>query len=76
VPIYALEKDQETAQKSTAAFNAIVIARDSLDDFDPEFALQECSGEEEDAVCIMTREGSCTPAPELEVNAMLKRLGQ
>jgi hypothetical protein len=76
VPIYALEHDQETAQKSTAAFNAIVIARDSLDDFDPQFALQECSGEEDDAVCIMTREGSCTPAPDLEVNAMLRRLGQ
>jgi hypothetical protein len=76
VPIYALENDQETAQRSTAAFNAIVIARGSLDDFDPQFKLQECSGEEDDAVCIMTREGSCTPAPELEVNAMLVRLGQ
>jgi hypothetical protein len=76
VPLYALEKDQETARKSTAAFNAIVIARDSLDDFDPQFKLRECSGEEDDAVCIMTREGACTPAPELEVNAMLVRLGQ
>jgi len=76
VPIYALENDQETARKSTAAFNAIVIARDSLDDFDPQFELQECSGEEDDAVCIMTRQGSCKPAPELEINAMLVRLGQ
>jgi hypothetical protein len=76
VPLYALGDDQETARKSTAAFNAIVIARDSLDDFAPQFELQECSGEEDDAVCIMTREGACSPAPDLEVNAMLVRLGQ
>jgi phosphatidylinositol glycan class B len=76
VPLYALEGDQETARQSTAAFNAIVIARESLDDFDPQFELQECSGEEDDAVCIMTREGTCKPAPDLEVNAMLQRLGQ
>ena len=76
VPIYALMDDQETAQQSTAAFNAIVIARESLDDFDPQYVLQECSGEEDDAVCIMTREGNCTAAPDLEVNAMLRRLGE
>jgi phosphatidylinositol glycan class B len=76
VPLYALEKDQETAQQSTAAFNAIVLARESLDDFQQNYALQGCSGEEEDSVCVMTREGSCTPEPDLEVNAMLVRIGE
>jgi phosphatidylinositol glycan class B len=76
VPLYALEKDQETAQRSTAAFNAIVLARESLEDFEQDYELQGCSGEEGDAVCIMTREGSCTAEPDLEVNAMLVRLGE
>jgi GPI mannosyltransferase 3 len=76
VPLYALEKDQETAQQSTAAFNAIVLARESLEDFEQDYELQGCSGEEEDAVCIMTRAGSCTPQPYLEINAMLIRIGE
>jgi hypothetical protein len=76
VPLYALEDDKETAQQSTAAFNAIVLTRDSLDDFTPQYALQQCNGEAEDDVCIMKREGACVPAPDLEVNAMLRRLGE
>jgi hypothetical protein len=76
VPIYALADDQETAQQSTDAFNAIVLSRESLDDFMQQFELEECSGEEDDAVCIMRREGTCTPLPDLEINAMLRRLGE
>jgi hypothetical protein len=76
VPLYALEKDQVTAQQSTAAFNAIVLARESLEDFEQDYKLQGCSGEDEDAVCIMTRAGSCTPQPYLEINAMLIRIGE
>jgi len=76
IPLYALADDQETARESTAAFNAIVLERDSLDDFDPQFELDECDGEEGDAVCIMTRKGTCTRAPDLEINAMLERLGE
>jgi GPI mannosyltransferase 3 len=76
VPLYALEDDQETARQSTAAFNAVVLARASLEDFAPQFTLQECSGEADDDVCIMKREGDCTPAPDLEVNAMLRRSGE
>jgi GPI mannosyltransferase 3 len=76
VPLYAFEKDQETAQQSTAAFNAIVLARESIEDFQQDYELQECSGEEDDAVCIMTRDGSCTPEPDLEINAMLVRIGE
>jgi hypothetical protein len=76
VPLYALEDDKETAQQSTAAFNAIVLTRDSLDDFTPQYALQQCNGEAEDDVCIMKREGACAPAPDLEVNALLRRLGE
>jgi GPI mannosyltransferase 3 len=72
VPLYALMNDQETAQKSTDAFDAIVLTRASLEDF-PQFTLQDCSGEEDDDVCIVKREGQCTPAPDLEVNAMLRR---
>jgi phosphatidylinositol glycan class B len=76
VPLFALEKDQETAQQSTAAFNAIVLSRESLDDFTPQYDLTGCSGAEDDEVCIMVRAGGCTPAPDLEVNAMLRRLGE
>ena len=75
-PFYALEKDQETAQQSTAAFNAVVLARESLADFEQDYKLQGCSSEDEDAVCIMTRPGSCTPQPYLEINAMLIRIGE
>jgi hypothetical protein len=75
VPLYALMNDQEIAQKSTEAFDAIVLTRASLDDF-PQFTLQGCSGEEDEDVCIVKREGQCTPAPDLEVNAMLRRTGE
>jgi hypothetical protein len=76
VPIYALADDQDSARESTSAFNAIVLTRESLDDFTPQFTLQECSGDDDDDVCIMRRDGDCTPAPDLEVNAMLRRTGQ
>jgi hypothetical protein len=76
VPLYALADDQETAQQSTEAFNAIVLSRESVEEFEPQYELEQCSGEEEDAVCIMRREGACTPLPDLEVNAMLRRLGR
>jgi hypothetical protein len=76
VPMLALEDDQDTARRSTAAFNAIILTRESLDDFTPQYTLQECSGDEDDDVCIMKREGACTRAPDLEVNAMLRRLGE
>jgi GPI mannosyltransferase 3 len=75
VPLYALMNDQEAAQRSTEAFDAIVLTRAALDDF-PQFTLQDCSGEEEDDVCIVKREGQCTSAPDLEVNAMLRRTGE
>jgi GPI mannosyltransferase 3 len=76
VPIYALADDQDTAQQSTPAFNAIILTREFLADFMAQYQLQECSGDEDDDVCIMKRQGACTPAPDLEVNAMLRRLGQ
>ncbi len=77
VPIYALEDDQDTARQSTDAFNAIILSRESLDDFTPQYTLQECSGTgDDDDVCIMKREGACTRAPDLEVNAMLLRTGE
>jgi len=76
VPIYALQDDQETAQRSTDAFNAIVLTHEFIDDFSPQYTVQDCSGEEDDDACIMKREGGCTPAPDLEVNAMLRRTGQ
>jgi phosphatidylinositol glycan class B len=77
VPMFALADDQETARQSTDAFNAIILWRQSLDDFTPQYTLQECSGEgDDDDVCIMKREGACTRAPDLEVNAMLRRAGE
>jgi GPI mannosyltransferase 3 len=76
VPMFALEDDKDTAQQSTDAFNAIILMRESLDDFTAQYTLQECSGDEDDDVCIMKREGVCKPAPGLEVNAMLRRLGE
>jgi GPI mannosyltransferase 3 len=76
VPMFALEDDKETAQQATDAFNAIILTRESLDDFTAQYTLQECSGDEDDDVCIMKREGVCKPAPDLEVNAMLRRLGE
>jgi hypothetical protein len=77
VPVFALENDHDGAQQATSAFNAIVLTRASLDDFAPQFTLQECSGDEgDDDLCIMKREGTCTPAPDLEVNAMLRRIGE
>jgi phosphatidylinositol glycan class B len=76
VPMFALEDDRDTARQSTAAFNAIILTREFLDDFSPEFTLQECSGDEDDDVCIMKREGTCTSAPDLEINAMLRRNGE
>jgi GPI mannosyltransferase 3 len=76
VPLFALENDQDSAQQATAAFNAIVLTRASLDDFAPQFTLQECSGDDDDDICVMKREGTCTPAPDLEVNAMLRRIGE
>jgi phosphatidylinositol glycan class B len=77
VPIFALENDQDHARQSTAAFNAIVLTRGSLDDFTPQFTLQRCSGDnDDDDVCVMRREGACTPASDLEVNAMLRRIGE
>ena len=76
VPIYALQDDQEAAQRSTDAFNAIVLTHEFIDDFSPQYTVQDCSGEEDDDACIMKREGGCTPAPDLEANAMLRRTGQ
>jgi GPI mannosyltransferase 3 len=76
VPMFALEDAQDTAQQSTTAFNAIILTREFIDDFTPEYTLQECSGDEDDDVCIMKRKGACTRAPDLEVNAMLRRLGE
>jgi phosphatidylinositol glycan class B len=76
VPIFALEADQDTARQSTGAFNAIILTHAFLDDFAPQYTLQECSGDEDEDVCIMKREGGCTRAPDLEVNAMLRRLGE
>ncbi len=76
VPMYALEDDQDTARQSTDAFNFVILSRESLDDFSPQYTLQDCSGDEDDDVCVMKREGTCTPAPDLEVNAMLRRIGE
>jgi GPI mannosyltransferase 3 len=76
VPMFALADDQDTAQQSTDAFNAIILTREFLADFAPQFQLLECSGDEDDDVCIMKREGACMPAPDLEVNAMLRRTGE
>ncbi len=76
VPLFALEKDQETAQQSTAAFNAIVLSRDLLDDFAPQYELRGCGGAEDDDVCIVMRKGTCTPAPDLDINAMLRKRGE
>jgi hypothetical protein len=76
VPIFALADDHDIARQSTTAFNAIILTHEFLDDFAPQFTLQDCSGDEDDDVCIMKREGGCTRAPDLEVNAMLRRLGE
>jgi len=76
VPIFALADDQNAARRSTGAFNTIVLTHEFIDDFAPRYALQDCSGEEDDDVCIMKREGDCTRAPDLEVNAMLRRSGE
>jgi GPI mannosyltransferase 3 len=76
VPMYALADDQDTARDSTEAFNFIVLSHESLDDFSPQYTLQDCSGDEDDDVCVMKREGVCTPAPDLEINAMLRRTGE
>jgi phosphatidylinositol glycan class B len=76
VPMFALEDDQNAARQSTTAFNAIILTRARLDDFMPQYTLQECSGDEGEDVCIMKREGVCTPAPDLEINAMLRRTGE
>jgi GPI mannosyltransferase 3 len=76
VPMFALEEDKDTARQSTAAFNAVILSREFLDDFAPQYTLQECSGDEDDDVCIMKREGACTRAPDLEINAMLRRTGE
>jgi GPI mannosyltransferase 3 len=76
VPMFALADDQDTARQSTGAFNTIVLTHEFIDDFAPQYTLVECSGEEDDDVCIMKREGDCTRAPDLEINAMLRRLGE
>ena len=78
VPIYALADDQDSARDATEAFNAIVLSRSSLDDFADNFTLVECNGAEddEDAVCIMKRDGDCKPMPDLAVNQMLQRTGE
>jgi hypothetical protein len=76
VPMFALADDQDTARRSAGAFNAIILTHAFLDDFAPQFTLQDCSGDDDDDVCIMKREGDCTRAPDLEINAMLLRLGE
>jgi GPI mannosyltransferase 3 len=78
VPIYALTDDQDSARDATAAFNAIILYRGSLEDFADDFTLVQCAGAEndDDAVCIMKREGDCTPRPDLEINEMLRRSGE
>jgi phosphatidylinositol glycan class B len=76
VPIFALEADQDTARQSTDAFNVIILTHAFLDDFAPRYTLQDCSGGEVDDVCIMKRDGGCTRVPDLEVNAMLRRIGE
>src|ERR1700686_52414 len=76
VPMFALENDRDTPRQSTAAFNAIILTRASLDDFTPQYTLQECSGDDDEEVCIMKREGACARVPALEVNAMLRRIGE
>jgi hypothetical protein len=76
VPMFALADAQDTARQSTGAFNAIILTREFLADFTPQYQLLECSGDEDDDVCTMKRQGACTPAPDLEVNAMLRRSGE
>jgi len=76
VPMFALEDDQDAARQSTDAFNFVILSREFLDDFSPQYTLQDCSGDEDEDVCIMKREGVCTRAPNLEVNAMLRRTGE
>jgi hypothetical protein len=76
VPMFVLADDQDTARQSTGAFNAIILTHEFLDNFAPQFALQDCSGDDDEDVCIMKREGDCTRAPDLEINAMLWRLGE
>ena len=47
------------------------------DDFAPQYTLQECNGEgDDDDVCIMKREGACMRAPDLKVNAKLRRTAE
>jgi len=77
VPLYAPYDPQQEAKDRTAAFNAIVLRQSNVWEFAPEFTLRRCiASYGEDDVCIMTREGSCTPAPDLEINTMLRRLGK
>jgi hypothetical protein len=78
VPIYALTDDQDAAKEATEAFNAIILSRQSIEDFSDDFTLVGCSGAEDDddAVCIMKREGECKPRPDLQVNEMLRRSGE
>ena len=67
------------AGDSTEAFNGIVLSRMSVEDFSPQYSLRKCWGDPDeptDEVCTMVRKGTCTPAPDLDVNAMLRKLGQ
>jgi hypothetical protein len=78
VPIYALADDQDTARDATEAFNRIILSRAALEDFMDDYTLVGCSGPEDDqdATCIMKREGDCKPMPNLQVNEMLRRTGE
>ena len=68
VPMYEDAGDGAPA----SAFNMVVLLPDFVARFTPLYRVRTCS----ERLCVMERAGPCTPDPEREINAMIRRTGE
>jgi len=77
IPIYPTVEDPKTALRASAAFNVILLKRESLSGFVAPFHLDECigGGDPED-LCIIERKGDCSPDDSLHPLLQQRGLGE
>ena len=77
VPLYLLPRSRDAVRERATAYNAIVARRPAMEDLPPQFTSRACfSAPREEDLCVLMREGGCTPADDIEINATLRRNGQ
>ena len=76
IPIYAMLHDRPLAQRSTPAFNAVLLRQSSAPDFAPEFTIGDCVDDRPDPLCLAERAGECRLVPGLIPLQQRRRLGE